>query len=432
GPDFSACVGNDYSALVSFSANIPDDELFCCGGSQCTSLSSGSCPLGINVADFQGECAKTGQSTFCVVKGYYNSLPSQLPANTLSRESTVPNKFSWLCCSDNSCTVPSNEVTITYTNGQYEAGTNCATGQYSLICFADNGGWTCTGSIGSNIPNLLQPLGSCVEQVAINNPTSNTSTTPTNPTSVSTSTSTSIIGHSSIDSVSTSSYLAGQSSATQQQSPTETHTGSGNSKLSPGVVTGIFLVVNVAGSDFSSCVGGDYNALVSFASNVPDDEVFCCGGGQCTSLSSGNCPLPVNVANFQGQCAKIGQSTFCAVKGYSSSFSSLLPGQICGGIAGDAAATNNTVGTCPSYDAIGNTLSRKSTIPNKFSWLCCDNNSCDLPSSDEITITNTNNHYVANTNCAVGQYSFLCFADDGSWCCTGSHQYNQKLELPQL
>lgn len=143
-------------------------------------------------------------------------------------------------------------------------------------------------------------------------------------------------------------------------------------KLNPSSLVITFLSLpNIfqiqAGSDFSTCIGKDYNTLVSFASNVPDKENFCCSSSQCTALSSSGCPLGINAADFQAQCNAVGQTKFCVAKGYFNSLPSILPGNLCGGTIGTTSSSNSTVGTCPSFDAIGNTLDNQSTIPNKFS-----------------------------------------------------------------
>lgn len=115
-----------------------------------------------------------------------------------------------------------------------------------------------------------------------------------------------------------------------------------------------------AGSQFGIYVGNSYNTLVNFANNVPDRENFCCFM-QCMAMAS---PAPIScrmAAYFQSQCNSIGQSKFCLVEGYADGIQSLFPGQLCGGAIGNSLTTNVTVGICPSFDAIGNTLSRQST-----------------------------------------------------------------------
>ncbi|RIB12330.1 hypothetical protein C2G38_2200941 [Gigaspora rosea] len=129
----------------------------------------------------------------------------------------------------------------------------------------------------------------------------------------------------------------------------------------------LFLLVLVhtllaqAGSDFSTCLSGaTYNTLSSFVANIADKQNFCCLSNQCAAKSP-NCGLP---------------------------------GDECGGIVGTTQPTNTTVGTCPSYEAIGNALVG-STTASTFS--------CQ-----------------ATTNCASNQYSLMCFRDNGGWSCTGS------------
>ncbi|CAG8813002.1 24897_t:CDS:2, partial [Dentiscutata erythropus] len=145
-----------------------------------------NCPF---TKDLDGQCIKVGQSKVCVVKGVYTySLPGVLPdeecggivgttpptnttvdtcpiydaiGNALVRSTTAPT-FSWLCCDSNACIVP---VNVKVSSNQ--ANTNCASTQYSLMCFRDNGGWSCTGSIGSVITDLTQAIGGCTLQLTL-------------------------------------------------------------------------------------------------------------------------------------------------------------------------------------------------------------------------------------------------------------------------
>ncbi|CAG8484313.1 11402_t:CDS:2 [Gigaspora rosea] len=107
----------------------------------------------------------------------------------------------------------------------------------------------------------------------------------------------------------------------------------------------LFLLVLVhtllaqAGSDFSTCLSGaTYNTLSSFVANIADKQNFCCLSNQCAAKSP-NCGLP---------------------------------GDECGGIVGTTQPTNTTVGTCPSYEAIGNALVGSTTAStfNNGGWSC--------------------------------------------------------------
>ncbi|CAG8518388.1 32945_t:CDS:2 [Gigaspora margarita] len=127
-------------------------------------------------------------------------------------------------------------------------------------------------------------------------------------------------------------------------------------------------------------------------------------------LNHQNCPF---LQSLDGQCIKIGQTRFCVVQSAYNSLPGGLPGDECGGIVGTTQPTNTTVGTCPSYDAIGNALVRSTTAPT-FSWLCCDSGACTVPVNVVVSYSQ------ATTNCASTQYSLMCFRDNGGWTCTGS------------
>jgi hypothetical protein len=45
------------------------------------------------------------------------------------------------------------------------ANTDCGFGQYSLMCFQDNDGLSCTGNISPNVNDTSQPIGSCILQI---------------------------------------------------------------------------------------------------------------------------------------------------------------------------------------------------------------------------------------------------------------------------
>jgi hypothetical protein len=177
-----------------------------------------------------------------------------------------------------------------------------------------------------------------------------------------------------------------------------------------------------SGSEFSKCLSNDfYNAAFSFASSVADKQMFCCNtcSNDCASMSP-TCPLGSNqvcLANGGGnrpfQCNKIiGQSEFCVSR---DNYVISLPGGLCGGMFGSDLPANVTIGTCPSSEAIATTLGKSQTSPPNFSWLCCSENLCREPTGVSVDTTT----YTANTNCDVGQYSLMCFQDNGAWSCTG-------------
>ncbi|CAG8657765.1 22076_t:CDS:2 [Dentiscutata erythropus] len=131
-----------------------------------------------------------------------------------------------------------------------------------------------------------------------------------------------------------------------------------------------------AGSDFSACLSSSiYSTLSSYVANIADKQSFCCSSTQCGTKSP-TCPFILE--SLDGQCIKVGQSKVCVVQGLYFG----LPGDECGGIIGTTSPTNITVGTCPSYDAIGNALVGSATAPT-----------------------------------LVG---YVVIADNGGWSCTGS------------
>jgi len=174
----------------------------------------------------------------------------------------------------------------------------------------------------------------------------------------------------------------------------------------------IFTSLVQAGSQFNTCLGSDkYNTLFTFASNIPDNQTFCCNGDCSTEIP---CPY---YGPDRGQCRIINGARFCIVSGaYDDFLSGLPPGDLCGGILGNTLISNNiSVGTCPSSQAIENALNISSTTSTS-SWLCCNNNSCEIPSN---VVMNSNN-IIVETNCAANQYALMCFQDNGGWICTGS------------
>src|SRR5438128_1723169 len=93
---------------------------------------------------------------------------------------------------------------------------------------------------------------------------------------------------------------------------------------------------------------GMYDAINAFASKYTDKTNFCCDILlKCELMSSQTqCPnlFPPRIYT---QCDSINNAKFCISYGSSS-----LPGNVCGGILGNANPINATVGTCPSSDAI--------------------------------------------------------------------------------
>ena len=165
------------------------------------------------------------------------------------------------------------------------------------------------------------------------------------------------------------------------------------------------------GSQFSSCLGAvNYQNLVSFGINIPDKERFCCCPN--TPLTP-SCPYTGWPKQFDyvynGQCNSIGQVEFCVTHDHTETSS---PVNLCGGILGNV-SSDAVAGNCPSPQAVANILAVQKTTPI-FSWLCCDNNNCFVPPN--VVVTGA----TANTNCTAGQYSMMCFQDDGAWTCTGS------------
>ncbi|KAF0531891.1 serine/threonine-protein kinase sepA-like [Gigaspora margarita] len=202
GENLKECVSHDtgfysqYDTVVNYARNIADKQLFCCNvpvGSAdvgCSPMSP-NCPYYPNY--FRGQCNTIGQSKFCVTqapKGFYVQFSSQkikLPgglcggiigndsptnatvgecpnasaiSNTLVNQRTAAT-FSWLCCDKDTCKVPAN-VQVTNT---LSAITGCFSNEWSMMCFNDNGGWSCTGNVSPNIENITLPIGSCVVQV---------------------------------------------------------------------------------------------------------------------------------------------------------------------------------------------------------------------------------------------------------------------------
>jgi hypothetical protein len=147
-----------------------------------------------------------------------------------------------------------------------------------------------------------------------------------------------------------------------------------------------------AGSNFNTCLGNTlYNGVVKYGGKVLDKEIFIC------ATSDGVCSPTMCACNgyIRVQCNKIDQAEFCVTAGSSTT---RLPGNLCGGILGDTSPVNATVGACPNFEAVVNTLSVVYTSPT-FSWLCCEGTKCVVPANVAVDAT-TN---IANTNCPAGQ-----------------------------
>jgi len=214
----SNCLGNPlYNKIVNFtdSVNITNKQLFCCEYNY-NSFSYASCSLSLpcpyNGSSLNlfpsfvyGQCSKVGQNRFCVMQkgeGYKStfSLPGNLcggiPGNVTSNNMVIgecPNldvvrntlsansAFSWLCCSKEACTVPTN---VSINNNTSTASTNCSPDQYGLICFQDGEEWSCTGNVGPNVENITDPIGSCLLQVSSNKTITTIISSPPDATSI--------------------------------------------------------------------------------------------------------------------------------------------------------------------------------------------------------------------------------------------------------
>jgi len=181
GSRFTDCLANgnstyydngSYNALVEFANDkAADRQNFCCsyGSSKCVPMTP-DCSL-----DGSGtrwvQCNKIGQSEFCVTYGHsglsgtggacggiagnisatnstIGDCPSLDVVDSALNQALTPS-FSWLCCSNGNCNVPVNVVIND--NSNVSNATICTANQHSLMCFADNGGWSCTGDLGSLI-----------------------------------------------------------------------------------------------------------------------------------------------------------------------------------------------------------------------------------------------------------------------------------------
>src|SRR6266516_3135721 len=177
GEQFKKCLDNDqtrpaggnltglYDVINAFASKQSDQTNFCCDSSlKCDLMSSPTqCPNLVPPRIFT-QCNSVNNAKFCIAYGS-SSLPSglcggilgnanstdatvgicpspQAVRNTLNNQSTILNKFSWLCCDKGNCQVPTNvEIKDATNNSDTQAATaNCATNQYSLMCFNDNSG----------------------------------------------------------------------------------------------------------------------------------------------------------------------------------------------------------------------------------------------------------------------------------------------------
>jgi hypothetical protein len=163
---------------------------------------------------------------------------------------------------------------------------------------------------------------------------------------------------------------------------------------------------------------GMYDAIKSFAIEQPDKTNICCDILlNCRVMTSPTeCPF-LNPPRIFIQCNSINSSKSCVAFGSSTS-----PSGLCGGILGNANPIVATIGTCPSSNIIINTLnSNQGTVPDKFSWLCCNGENCKLPVDVKLTDpTFVSSTQKAVTGCANDEYSLMCFKDNKVWICTGN------------
>ncbi|CAG8649545.1 5276_t:CDS:1, partial [Racocetra persica] len=172
GSQFSNCLGNlNYQGIIDYTKNDPGiynyGFTYGCYNGKCSGF-----PNPFSELDITFQCVNMSRSTFCITTGSSrtgaygglcggivgntiatnfsnandsNRCPSlDAVANALSIGPTTDMAFTWLCCDNslNSCRPLSN---VPVNNGW--ATTNCGHGISfnSLMCFADNGGWSCAG-----------------------------------------------------------------------------------------------------------------------------------------------------------------------------------------------------------------------------------------------------------------------------------------------
>ncbi|RIA83271.1 hypothetical protein C1645_743206 [Glomus cerebriforme] len=157
-------LNNLYNTIKSFVNNRADKEWFCCGAQhqECSPMLDNNCPyigFGYNL----GQCVSIEQSKFCVLGGTEWHITAaglcggvlgeepitanftegicpnyDLIASALQGPKTAPT-FSWICCNNDSCNVPTNVDFSRSLNSILETN-NCPTESYFLACFYDNGG----------------------------------------------------------------------------------------------------------------------------------------------------------------------------------------------------------------------------------------------------------------------------------------------------
>jgi len=196
-----------------------------------------------------------------------------------------------------------------------------------------------------------------------------------------------------------------------------------------------YLPKTKAGSLFASCLDSSvldsndnlYASLVSFSGSIPNNETFC-----CSENSPGGCSsLPCLYSHYNScWCNTIGEGIFCVTHSWEDKS---LPAELCGGIAGDISTVNATVGTCPSNGAIRNILTGSTKTTPIFTWMCCYNDNCTVPTNTSVTFTpplSSLGPYTIGTNCTMGQYSMICFSDNDGWTCTGDISANFDTTYP--
>ena len=198
GSNFRKCLNNDtiYNRVASFASNIVDKKAFCCNNYpsnwECIIKHDLEiiCPTNYTSL-IQGQCNRIGQSIFCVTYvpmlpiyngGLCGGLLDDIPITNNSgcsylEEGNEGNKrfkdffvfpttlkdFTWMCChiqtppghapnatTSFSCGVPTN-VMINETSGMVDypldpvsvGGPPCYIDSFYLMCFVDNGGWSC-------------------------------------------------------------------------------------------------------------------------------------------------------------------------------------------------------------------------------------------------------------------------------------------------
>ncbi|CAG8740163.1 7871_t:CDS:1 [Dentiscutata erythropus] len=172
GSQFSNCVGGlNYQGIINYVDNSSNNIFtygytFGCFNGKCTGFPTPFAELDItfqcnNLTSQSRFCITTGSNTNGAIGGLCGGILGDTPATSLiTNESTIgcpsldavsnalrygpttDTAFTWLCCASNNCVALNN---VTVNNGW--ATTNCGHGYLynSLMCFTDNGGWTCAG-----------------------------------------------------------------------------------------------------------------------------------------------------------------------------------------------------------------------------------------------------------------------------------------------